>query len=123
MVAGQIGKLADERGESAVRTRELIMDALNEVERGSAAAEQTADAINEVVNGIKSMAEAACDVSQLTREAADSMVQAELGVNQISEVVQANSATAQETSATSEELSAQAISLDDLVSNFKLKEH
>lgn len=123
VVADQIGKLADESAQSAVRTRELIMDALNEVERGSAAAEQTADAINEVVNGIKSMAEAATDVSQLTREAADSMVQAELGVNQISEVVQANSATAQETSATSEELSAQAISLDDLVSNFKLKEH
>lgn len=49
------------------------------------------------------------------------MSQAEAGVNQISEVIQANSATAQESSATSEELSAEAISLDELVKRFKLK--
>lgn len=42
-------------------------------------------------------------------------------VNQISEVVQANSATAQEFSATSEELSAQAIALDELMGKFVLK--
>ena len=46
------------------------------------------------------------------------MDQAEQGVNQISEVVQANSATAQESSATSEELSAQAVSLDELISKY-----
>lgn len=43
------------------------------------------------------------------------------GVNQISEVVQSNSATAQESSATSEELSAQAIALDELIGKFVLK--
>ena len=48
------------------------------------------------------------------------MQQAEQGVGQISEVVQANSATAQESSATSEELSAQAVSLDELISKFVL---
>lgn len=42
-------------------------------------------------------------------------------VNQISEVVQSNSATAQESSATSEELSAQAIALDELIGKFVLK--
>ena len=48
------------------------------------------------------------------------MRQTELGVNQISEVVQSNSATAQEASATSEELSAQAMTLDSLISKFQL---
>ncbi len=48
------------------------------------------------------------------------MKQTELGVNQISEVVQSNSATAQEASATSEELSAQAMTLDSLISKFQL---
>lgn len=42
-------------------------------------------------------------------------------VNQISEVVQSNSVTAQESSATSEELSAQAIALDELIGKFVLK--
>ena len=49
------------------------------------------------------------------------MQQAELGVNQISEVVQSNSASAEESSATSEELSAQAYALNDLVGKFTLR--
>ena len=48
------------------------------------------------------------------------MEQLELGVEQISEVVQGNSAIAEEEAATSEELSAQAISLDNMVGQFKL---
>ena len=49
------------------------------------------------------------------------MHQAELGINQISEVVQSNAATAEEASATSEELSAQAQILDELVGQFILE--
>ena len=52
----------------------------------------------------------------------DAIEQADEGMNRISEVVQSNSATAQESSATSEELSAQAISMDDLVATFQLRE-
>ena len=49
------------------------------------------------------------------------MEQAEVGVNQISEVVQSNSASAEESSATSEELSAQAYSQNELVGKFTLR--
>ena len=50
------------------------------------------------------------------------MEQADLGIERISEVVQANSATAEEASATSEELSAEAISMEELVNQFSLRE-
>ena len=56
----------------------------------------------------------------MANDQAEAMKQAELGVNQISEVVQSNSATAEESSATSEELSAQATTMDSLISKFKL---
>ena len=42
------------------------------------------------------------------------------GINQISSVVQTNSATAQESAAASQELSAEAASLKDLVDQFTL---
>ena len=48
------------------------------------------------------------------------MEQAEISVNQISEVVQSNSAAAEETSATGEELSAQADTLKGLIGKFIL---
>ena len=46
---------------------------------------------------------------------------AEAGINQISDVVQSNSANAEETSATSEELSAQAETMNELISKFILE--
>lgn len=58
----------------------------------------------------------------ISGEQASAMGQAETGVTQIAEVVQANSATAEESSATSEELSAQAESMRELVSRFTLNE-
>ena len=48
------------------------------------------------------------------------MRRAESGIDQISEVVQTNAATAEEASATSQELSAQATILDGLIGQFSL---
>lgn len=53
-------------------------------------------------------------------ELADQSAKTEMGVNQISGVVQNNAATAEEASATSEELYAQATMLDQLVGQFEL---
>ena len=47
------------------------------------------------------------------------MEQAEQGINQISEVVQSNSATAEETSATSQGIIRSATSLNDLISRIR----
>ena len=57
----------------------------------------------------------------MVEDQADAMRQAEQGINQISEVVQSNAATAQEASATSQELSAQATILNGLIGQFSLK--
>lgn len=121
VVADQIGKLADESAQSAVHTRDLIINALSEIETGTQTAEVTAQKIDEVVVGINDVAESAKGISEQSKVQAEAMKQTEAGINQISEVVQANSATAEESSATSEELSAQAESLDGLVKQFTLR--
>lgn len=121
VVADQIGKLADESAQSAVHTRELIMSAIAEIATGTSTAEKTAVVINEVVNGVNHVADSAQEMTELTKSNLEAMKQAEAGINQISEVVQANSATAEESSATSEELSAQATTMDQLVRKFRLK--
>ena len=50
------------------------------------------------------------------------MGQLTVGMEQISSVVQTNSATAEESAAASEELSGQAVILDDLGAKFRLQE-
>ena len=121
VVADQIRELADQSAKAAVDTRELIEGSLKEISDGNSSAERAANAIESVVEGIKQIADFSKSLKIMVEDQAEAMRQAEIGVNQISEVVQSNAATAQEASATSEELSAQATMLDELVGRFVLE--
>lgn len=122
VVADQIRKLAEQSAQSAVDTRQLIEGSLQEITEGNKAAERAAESIEEVVRGVKMIADASKELSVISGEQAAAMEQAEAGVSQIAEVVQSNSATAEESSATSEELSAQAVSMSEMVGRFILRE-
>ena len=121
VVADQIGKLAADSATSAANTRDLIENAIREIENGNAIMQRTTQAIGSVIRGIQALAESTNEISSLSITQADAMKQLEIGVEQISEVIQNNSAAAEETSATSEELSAQSTTLEELVGQFKLK--
>lgn len=121
VVADQIRELADQSAQAAVDTRELIEASIREVNEGNRAADHASNAIESVVQGIKQIAEFSKNLKVIMEDHAESMRQAEIGVNQISGVVESNAATAEEASATSEELSAQATMLDELVGQFELK--
>lgn len=120
VVADQIRQLAEQTTKSAVDTRELIEGALQEIAEGNSAADRSAQSIGNVVDGIQKIAASSKHVSDVARGQADAMDQAEQGVNQISEIIQSNSAAAEESSATSQELSAQATTLDELVGKYIL---
>ena len=121
VVADEIRNLADQSAKSAVDTRELVSNTLFEIEQGSKIAFKTADVLDGVVNAIQKIAETNNVLSENSKEQAYAVEQADIGITRISEVVQSNSAAAEESSATSEELSAQAMSMHELVSRFKLK--
>ena len=121
VVADQIGKLAADSAASAINTKRLIENSIQEIEHGNEITTKATAAIESVIGGIKMLAESTKEISELSVSQADAMKQLEMGVEQIAEVIQSNSAAAEETSATSEELSAQSTSLEDLVGQFKLK--
>lgn len=121
VVADQIRQLAEQSTNSAVDTRQLIEGSMKEIAEGNHAAGRAAGSIEEVVSGVKKIADSSKQLSEISTDQANAMKEAEAGVNQISQVVQSNSATAQEASATSEELSAQAVALDELIGQFKLQ--
>jgi len=121
VVADQIGKLADQSAKSAVDTRGLIEGALQEIKESNTAAEHATDTIQKVAKGVRSIAETAAELMEISEEQATAMAQAEQGINQISEIVQSNSAAAEELSATSEEMLAQSENMSNLLKQFKLK--
>ena len=122
MVANEIRQLAEDSAKSAANTRDLVTTTIEAVERGTKIVQTTAQKLLEVVHGVSDIQSGAQRVSDNSVQQLEAMDQLVLGINQISEVVQNNSATAQETSATSEELSAQASSMNDLTGHFITRE-
>lgn len=121
VVADQIGKLAMDSAQSAVKTRELIHSELEEVKIGNAMTQRTKQSLEEVIGGIEFLSNSSKQASDSAYAQANTMREIQKGIEQISGVIQSNSASAEETSATSEELAAQATSLKELLGQFILE--
>lgn len=121
VVAEQIRMLADESAKSAVDTRTLIEGAINEIEEGNQVAQKAADSMEAVVQGINDISDTSKMLSENSNQQIAALREAEKGVEQISEVVQSNSAASEECSATSEELSAQAEAMNEMTAQFVLR--
>lgn len=122
VVADQIRKLAEDSAQSAVRTKDLIEASLLEVSKGNDITEDTSASMNKVIDELENILLAVGEIRIASDRQAVSVEEIEKGVEQISMVVTSNSATAEETSATSEQLSAQAITLNEQVGQFKLRQ-
>ncbi|MBQ3104469.1 MAG: methyl-accepting chemotaxis protein [Lachnospiraceae bacterium] len=122
VVADQIGKLAADSAASAANTRELIGKSLDEIKKGNSITARTAEVIGGVLESMSGFAAMAAQTAEASRSQAEMLKQVESGIDQISVVVQNNSASAEESSAVSEELLAQATSLDTMIGNFKLRD-
>lgn len=121
VVAEEVRNLAGRSANAAKETTALIESSIKKTEDGMKIAGNTADALNDIVGGIKKAADLVGGISIASNEQATAISQINVGVTQVSQVVQHNSATSEETSAASQEMSGQADLLMDLVGKFSLK--
>ena len=122
VVADQIGRLAADSSHSAIMTRELISKSLAEIETGNRIVEGTMKAIDSILTDMENFSKMASGAAEASRVQADMLQQIEVGIEQISSVVQNNSVSAQKTSTVSEELSEEAIGLEEMVESFELRQ-
>lgn len=120
VVADEVRNLASKSAEAAKNTTALIESAIQAVGNGTKLAEDTAGSLEKVVERTRSVGDTIQKISEATGEQSSSLNQVTVGVDQISSVVQTNSATAEESAAASEELSGQSQVLKGLVEQFKL---
>lgn len=121
VVADEVRNLAGKSSEAAKNTTVLIEQTLEAVEEGTSAAEDTTAAMMEVVAKSEEVSKLIEGIAAYSAKQATATEEVSRGIDQISEVVQSNQATAEKSAASSEELSGQANMLRELVSKFRLK--
>ena len=121
VVANEIRQLATKSSEASKSTADLIKKSLDKVTQGDKIADLTANSLLRVANEVESISESIHYITDASVKQELSVRQIMQEINQISDIVQSSSATAEEIAATSEELSYQAQLLSRLASSFKLE--
>ena len=121
VVAEEVRSLAARSAKAAEETSLLIEGSVEKVSNGSQIASKTAEALQEIVANVSKVRDLIADISIASNEQSDGVNQINIGVSQIDEVTQQNTASAEQSAAASEELSGQAVQLQSMLKQFRLK--
>ena len=122
VVADEVRNLATKSQEASASTATLIEDTVKAVKEGTRLSAETDEALREVVVRAEKVTGAVNLISEATASQTRDVQQVSTGIDQISSVVQTNSATAEESAAASEQLSGQANLLKELIGRFTLRQ-
>lgn len=120
VVAQEVRGLAGKSSAASKSTEELIEQTLDAVAHGTKLAEETAASLMNIVGGTDDMVSKINQIAEATQRQAEATEMVSIGIGQISDIVQTNSATAEESAAASEELYGESQLLKSKISRFKL---
>lgn len=120
VVADEVRNLATKSSEAAKNTTALIENSIKAVKDGTDIAEETREALSEVVTAVDESSVMIQSISANALKEAEQISHIRSSVDEISSVVHSNSAAAEESSAASEQLSSLASTLEMISKKFVL---
>lgn len=120
VVAEEVRNLATKCSESSQKTAELINTCISSIYHAKECADSTFASLSGIVSDSAEIATTFEDISSDTKEQAEKSNRIQIEVNNISDVVQSNTATAEETAASTDVLSQQAFTLNQMIQKFKV---
>ncbi len=122
VVAEEVRGLAARCAKAASETAELIEDAVVKTETGVSMANQTSDSLKCIFSKVSEVSDLANEIAAASKEQSEGISQINIGLEQIDEVIQQNTASAEEGASAAKDLSGQAVELMELISKFKISE-
>ena len=121
VVAEEVRNLASKSAEAAKDTGDMIQNSMEKAELGSRIAQETASSLKEIVSGINVSSQLITEIAKASEDQSLGISHINTGIDQVAQVVQQNSATAEQSAAASQEMSSQSVLLEDLILQFELK--
>jgi methyl-accepting chemotaxis protein len=122
VVAEEVRNLANRSGESVQETSQRVEEANKNITLGNELVEKTAGQLDDILEGSNKVAQFLDEISQASREQSEGIEQITGGLDQIDQVTQSNTASAEESASSAEELASQAQQLQAMVAEFRLRE-
>ena len=120
VVAEEVRNLAQRSATAAKETTDLIDSNVAAVTGGTKIADQTAQALGEITDGVTKVTDLINEIASASREQTQAVDQIAEALGQIDQVTQSNTASAEESAAAAEELSGQSAHLQEMISRFQL---
>ncbi len=122
VVAEEVRNLAARSAKAAKETSEMIENAVQKSNAGSKMSKDTAEILGRIVLNIAKVSDIVAEIAAASNEQAQGASQINIGLSQVEQVTQSNTASAEESAAASEELSSQAAYLESMLKKFVLKD-
>ena len=120
VVATEVRSLAQRSSQAAKDIKDLITTSNGQVKDGVELVNKAGDALNEIVDSIKTVAGVVSDIAAASAEQSSGIEQVNKALTQMDEVTQQNSALVEENAATAKMLEELALSMNERVSFFRL---
>ncbi|HCW80801.1 MAG TPA: methyl-accepting chemotaxis protein [Ruminococcaceae bacterium] len=121
VVADEVRRLAGKSSQANKEIAELVSEMKEAVGNGGNITGATNKTIVSIVDMTKGIITSMDEISNASQKQSESISSVTQNMNQISSVIQTNSATAEESAAASEELSSQASEMQEFVQQFRLR--